>query len=146
MKRYNSLIVISNHEEYRLSLSDIVESDSEIIWNGSAFLATPGIAGFYEWIRSCGNGDPIGIELHLANTRFDEVLSRVAGFTKAPHSVLHRWRFYYRSEEGRIEWEQIVSRNPYVSSDGDVMIIAQLDHLSDAEYCKVAMYCSNAPR
>ena len=131
------IIYVSKHRYYCV-LEDIAES-SVVTWCGKEFRPLQGFAGFYEYLRSIEHGGIVGVELHLASPVYDDILQCLPHFVivDAPPTFPHRWQFRLADGPAKIDWEQILTENPFLGTDGDVLLILKTDHLTDEEYSQV---------
>lgn len=128
-----SLLIYGTPKLRSCHIVDFPES-FEVNWQGKTFQPLSGFVGFYEFLRSCSSGTITGIELHLATNAYDRVLSRIMGFAKFPTTDgTLRWRCAWSDEPSDISWEQILTQNPFISSDGEIVLVLDTTHLSDSE-------------
>jgi hypothetical protein len=144
MQRKNSFLVHATRHQPSYALTDIEESH-EVSWNARIFRSLPG-AGFYDFLRRVETGTIVGVELHLTAPQYDDKLRDIPGFQKqAPIPTFdHRWRFFFdpthKDSEVGIQWEQILSSNPFLGCERDVLLILQTSHLSAVEYHQLMSY------
>lgn len=137
--RVNSLLVHVRRRTLRCVLTNLVEH-KPLLWDDSVFRPVDGYAGFYEYLRSVATGRIVGLEFHLATDKYDLTLNALEAFEKCPPlpTIPHRWRLWFTREPSEIQWEQILSENPYLSENGEAVVVAQVCHLDDVQYSQLA--------
>jgi hypothetical protein len=138
MNRYKNIGIEVSNQGFRAELTN-AEEEREIPWTGGRCYRASHVAGFYEILRSVKTGLPIGVELHLgARPKLDAILQDMYGFSQferfANSDKVWQFRFVQdERDEGYIDWEQIVSDNPFIGENGILLHIA-LWHLPDEQY------------
>jgi hypothetical protein len=144
MVRFRNLAIEVGHHKAIATLTNIEESRS-VVWKGKSYSSVPNIAGFYEILRSKETKLPIGFEFHLGSSIYEDTLRSLFGFQKLPpfEGLQDAWQFRFVDTDGYIDWEQIATNNPFLSPDGDALLIVQLWHLPDSEYQALAFFCTD---
>lgn len=136
MQRTKSIVFSIAEKSFAASLSNIEEHENVTV-NGVSYSPLPNIANCYEIVRMRQASMPVGIELQLGSTAYDIHLEKLSAFKRSHISDMEgAWLFLFREPESElyIEWEQILSNNPFFSSKGSALLIVSLEHLTETEY------------
>ena len=144
MPRFRNLAIEVSRDKAIAALTNTEES-LDVKWKGRSYSSVPNVAGFYETLRSRETGLPIGFEFHLGSGIYDNTLRSLSGFRKLPpfEGLQDAWQFRFVETDGYIDWEQIATSNPFLSSDGCALLILQVWHLSDSEYHALGSFCTD---
>lgn len=142
MTRFKSFVIHATKSSWSCALADIEESfDPQ--WRGKEFRTGPSAISFYEYLRSPDTAQIVGMELHLFHADYDNILSEMTSFVRNESSPLPScWQFKLVDQTGEIYWEQIMTENPFVSADGEVLLILQTGHLTDSEYLQLETFAA----
>ncbi len=132
--RRRSLLMSIAHGSFEVCVSDIVEME-EIPWNGRLYYPYTETAGFQELLWSPETGQFMGVELQLGTFQSESLLFGLPRIVRMPPmpTIADRWQIRLCDGLSDIRWDQVLTSNPYCNSDR-VLIVAQLDHLSDQDY------------
>jgi hypothetical protein len=118
------------------------QEGSAVAWETGCFRPLANYGNFYDFLRSKTTRKIVGVELHLSSQEYDRILMHLPGFERlepAP-TIVSRWRFWFKKEPADNCWEQIFSQNPFLSDDGQVLLVVQAWHLDDREFAQLASY------
>jgi hypothetical protein len=142
VQREKSLLIHATRSFTHFAWSNIEENDF-VDWKGQVFRPIEFVANFIEYLRSTKTGAIVGVELHLSSEDYERVLAKTPGFEKVPRypEMVSRWRFWIAHEEkAEIHWEQVSTQNPYVSAQGDVLLLLPVWHLSAREFAELRAF------
>lgn len=139
-----SLVVHVNQTMAYCRLANIDEA-AEVTWGNQVFRPFRPSANLYEYLRSHRERRIVGVELHLSSLDYGKLLTGLPGFQElaALPIMRSRWRFWFVHEPADIEWDQILTENPYISEKGDVLLVLQLWHLRDEEFDNLARFAQS---
>jgi len=142
MLRFKNIAIEVTSDRATAEFTNMEES-RDVIWKGETYSAVPNVAGFYETLRAKETKLPIGFEFHLGSACYDSTLRPLFGFRKLPpfEGLQDVWQFRFIETDGYIDWEQIATNNPFLSTTGKVLLIIQLWHLPDEEYRAIESFC-----
>jgi hypothetical protein len=148
MVRTKSFLIHVTPSGSRCALVNLEENDVGIFWDNREFRPLRrGYSTWYEYLRGDATGRITGVEVHLCSDEYGAILGALPGFEEAEPfpTIAARWRLWLKREPSSIRWEQILSSNPFISDSGEVVLLLQAWHLSDAEFQQLTEFSDQQP-